>query len=83
MISEHLSTSKYDNVIHIHLCGSFRMFPENFVSKNYKTVQSCELHFLQNSPLVELCTSARDYKKCCEHLWKQTVTEFSALPSHS
>ena len=30
----------------------------HFISKKYKTVQSFKLHFLQNSPLLQIETSA-------------------------
>ena len=44
------------------------MFPESLISEKYKTVQSFKLHFLQNSPLVQLNTSSSEYKEAT--LWK-------------
>jgi hypothetical protein len=36
--------------------------PRNrFISVKYKTVKSFKLHFLQNSPLVQIYISATDY----------------------
>ena len=53
----------------------------HFISEKYKTVQSFTLHFLQNSPLVQLHTSAGHYKVVgnisgshCENLFRSSVT---------
>ena len=52
----------------------------HFISEKYKTVQSSTLHFLQNSPLMQLHTSADDYKVVgnisgsqCESLFRSSV----------
>jgi hypothetical protein len=54
-----------------------------FVCEKYKTVKSFKLHFVQNSSLVQLCTSASD----CKGIWNMPgghfVKALSAIPSHS
>jgi hypothetical protein len=64
------------------ICESYKIFPESLFSRKYKTVQSLELHFLQNNPLLQLynffnnCTSVRNIPG------SHFVKAFSALPSH-
>jgi len=55
----------------------------HFISGNYKTVQSFKLHFLQNSLLVQLYTSASDFKGVETIPGSHFMKTFSALPSHS
>jgi len=38
----------------------------HFISEKYKTVESFKLHFLQNSPLVQLYIAASDCRKVLE-----------------
>jgi len=49
------------SVLSMHAVAS-KCSRSRFHSEKYKTVQSSTLHFLQNSPLVQLHTSAGDYK---------------------
>jgi hypothetical protein len=55
----------------------------HFVYDKYKTVQSFNLHFLQNNPLVQQYTSASDWKAAGKISRSRLVKAFSALPSHS
>jgi len=52
-----------------------------FISEKYKTVQLFKLQFLQNSPLVQLFTSASG-KGIGNVLGSHFVKAFSALSSH-
>jgi hypothetical protein len=58
------------------------MFPESICEKN-KTVQSFKLHFLHNSPLVQIYTSASDSKSDGNISGSHFVKDFSALSLHS
>jgi len=57
--------------------------PNHILSEKYEAVQSHELHFLQNSPLVQLRSSASDCKVVEILSRSHFVKPFSALPSHS
>jgi hypothetical protein len=51
--------------------------------EKYKTVQSFKLHFLQNTPLVQLYTSASDCKSDGNISGSHFMKDFSALSLHS
>ena len=53
------------------------------VCEKYKTVQSFKLYFLQNSPLVQLYSSASNCKSVGNIPGSHFVKAFSALSSHS
>jgi hypothetical protein len=53
----------------------------HFISEKYKTVQSLKLHFLQNSPLVQLYTSDSDCKCIGNIPGSHFMKNFSSLPS--
>jgi hypothetical protein len=54
-----------------------------FVCQKYKTVKYFELHFLQNSFLVQLCTSA-SYRKGIGNIpGGHSVKALAGVPSHS
>jgi hypothetical protein len=55
----------------------------HFISEKYKTVPSFKLLFLQNSPLLQLYTSANDCKGVGIVPGSHFMKAFSALPSHS
>ena len=55
----------------------------HFVSEKYKTVQSFKLHFLQNSPLVQLYSSDINFKGVEIIPGNHFVKAFSALLLHS
>jgi hypothetical protein len=65
------------------ICGSFKMFGYRFISEKYKTVQSLKIHFLPNSPLVQLHVSASEFKSVGNVSGSLLVKACSALPSHS
>ena len=54
-----------------------------FICEKYKTVQSFKLHFLQNSPPVQLYTSASDCKSDGNLSGSHFVKDLSALSLHS
>jgi len=54
-----------------------------FISEKNKKLQSFMLHFLQNCPHVQLCTSASDCESVGNILASHFVKAFSAFPSHS
>ena len=58
MISAHKSSN--DPLLYVVASGCSR---NHLISEKYKTVQSFKLHFLQNSPLVQLNTSSSEYKE--------------------
>ena len=55
----------------------------HFIFEKYETVQSFNLHFLQNIPLVQRFTSTSDWKDVWNIPGSHRVRAFSALPSHS
>jgi len=70
--------------IHAYIRDSFKIFPESlFFFREIKTVKSFKLHFLQNSHLVQLYTSASDCTGVGNIPRRHFVEAFSALPSHS
>jgi hypothetical protein len=54
-----------------------------FISEKYKAVKSSKLHFLQNSPHVQIYTSVSIYKGVGKIPGSHFVETFSALPSYS
>jgi len=57
-------------------------FWNHFVLEKYKTEQSFKLHFLQNSPLVQLCTSTSSYNgvgNISESLFSSSITFLMVL----
>ena len=58
--------------------------PTNHYSPvKYNTIRPHKLHFLENSPLVQLWISASDYQGVGNIPGSHFVKDFSALPSHS
>jgi len=58
------------------------MFLEQLYFLEMKTVQSFKLHFLQNSNLVPIYTSASDCKGVENIPGNHFMKAFSVLPSH-
>jgi hypothetical protein len=56
---------------------------KHVICEKYKTAQSFKLYFLQNSALVQLCTTASDCTGVGNIPGNHFVKAFSALPSHS
>jgi len=56
---------------------------DHFIFKEYKTVQPFKLHFLQNSPLVQIHTSASYCEGIRNIPGSHFVQAFSAISSHS
>jgi len=54
----------------------------HFISEKYETAQLFKLYFLQNSPLLQLRTSAGDCKGVGNIPGSYFVKAVSALPSH-
>jgi len=54
-----------------------------FISEKYETTQLFKPHFPQNSPLVEIYTSASDWECVGDIPGNQFVEAFSARTSHS
>ena len=60
------------------------MYSKNhFISEKYKTIQSFKLSFLENSPSVQLYTSANDYKGVSNIPGIHFVRPFLALLPYS
>jgi len=58
-------------------------FSQNqFISEQNKRVQLFKLHFLQNSPFVQIHTSTSDCKCVGNIPWSHFVKAFSAPPLH-
>jgi len=55
----------------------------HFISENCRRLQSFKLHFLQNSPLMQLHRSVSDNKGVGNIPGYHFVKAFSALTSHS
>jgi hypothetical protein len=71
----------------LHTCASYvvavKCSRNHFIYEKYKTVQLCKLFFLQNSPLLQLYTSASECKDVGNVSGSHFIKSFSALPSHS
>jgi hypothetical protein len=76
------TTLRYPQLLPVHVVASKASW-NHFNSKKYKTVQSLKLHFLQNSPLMQLYTSTSYCKFDGNIPGGHFVKVFSALPSHS
>jgi len=76
------ATVRYPQLLPVHVVDS-KFSWNHFHSKKYKTVQSLKLHFLQNSPLMQLYASINDCKVDGNIPGGHFVKAFSALPSHS
>jgi hypothetical protein len=55
----------------------------HFISEKYKTVQSFKLLILQNSPLVQIYISARNFQGVGYIPGSHIVKAFSTVPPHS
>jgi len=55
----------------------------HFISEKYTALESFELHFLQNGPLVQVYIFSNDWKCVGNIPGSRFVKTFSALPSHS
>jgi len=55
----------------------------HFISEKYKSLLAFTLHFLPNSPLVQLNTFAKACKSVGNFSESHFVHTFSAHPSHS
>ena len=69
-----------DPTIRIYLIAS-KCSRKHFISEKYKRVQSPNLYFLQNSPLLQLYTF--DFKDFGNVPRNHFMKTFSAFPSHS
>jgi hypothetical protein len=76
------SSSTWRTVSYVYAVAS-KCSQNHFISERYKTLQLFKLHFLQNSPLVQIYTYARDFKVVGNIPGTHFVKAFSALPSHS
>ena len=63
--------------------GSSKMFLESFHFREMQNSTSFKFHFLRNSPIVQIHTSASDCKCVGNAPGSHFVKAFSALPSHS
>ena len=63
--------------------GRFKMLRNHFISEKCKTVQPFKLHFLQNSPHLQLYSSTGDSKIVGSIPKSHFVKAFSALTSRS
>ena len=68
--------------IQLFVRGSFKTFPDSFLSEKWKRMPSFKLLFFQNSPLLQLYISAKDCKRVGVIPGSRFVEAFSALPSH-
>jgi hypothetical protein len=69
------TTMKTWYLVYLYVIAS-KCFWNDFISEKCKTVQSFKLHFLQNSRLTQLYTSASDF-------WKPFYESLAALLMHS
>jgi len=63
--------------------GSSKMFPETLYLREIQNSTLFKLHFLPNSHIVQIHTSASDCKCVGNAPGSHFVEAFSALPSHS
>jgi hypothetical protein len=63
--------------------GAAKYYLNHFISEKHKKIQKLGPHFLPDSPLVQLYTSANDCRGVENIPRSHFVKTFSALPSHS
>ena len=75
-----MHTNEYTNYLYV---VASKTSPNQFNYEKYRTMLSLKLKFLQNTPLVQLHTSARECKGVGLIPGSNFVKAFSALTSHS